>query len=135
MGLRAESRSDSSDAARLVSSVTLSESAPMMSPDAPRRCGSSDTRSPSLPGPTPRVRAKSVYERGKERQNSRITQPKVLLIVGHPSVDSALETLLLIDDPYDVGRVHLLADSAVDRRDWTPDRLPLRAGFRVRIRV
>src|SRR5438552_12389558 len=121
MRLRAESRSDSSDAARLVSSVTLSESAPMMSPDAPRRCGSSDTRSPSLPGPTPRVRAKSVYERGKERQNSRITRPKVLLIVGHPSVGSALETLLHIDDRYEVRRVQSLADSAIDRNEWTPD--------------
>src|SRR5438552_1589896 len=121
MRLRAESRSDSNDAARLVSSVTLSESAPMMSPDASRRCGSSDTRSPSLPGPTPRVRAKSVYERGKERQNSRITRPKVLLIVGHPSVGSALETLLRIDDRYEVRRVQSLADSAIDRNEWTPD--------------
>ena len=67
------------------------------------------------------MRAKSVYERGKERQNSRITRPKVLLIVGHPSVGSALETLLRIDDRYEVRRVQSLADSAIDRNEWTPD--------------
>jgi DNA-binding NarL/FixJ family response regulator len=64
---------------------------------------------------------KSVYERGKERQNSRITRPKVLLVVGHPSVGSALETLLRIEDRYEVRRVQSLADSGVDRDQWTPD--------------
>jgi DNA-binding NarL/FixJ family response regulator len=45
----------------------------------------------------------------------------VLLIVGHPSVGSALETLLRMEDRYEVRRVQSLADSAVDRNEWAPD--------------
>jgi hypothetical protein len=45
----------------------------------------------------------------------------VLLVVGHPSVGSALETLLRIEDRYEVRRVQSLADSGVDRDQWTPD--------------
>jgi DNA-binding NarL/FixJ family response regulator len=51
----------------------------------------------------------------------RITRPKVLLVVGHPSVGSALETLLRIEDRYEVRRVQSLADSGLDRNQWTPD--------------
>jgi hypothetical protein len=51
----------------------------------------------------------------------RITRPKVLLIVGHPSVGSALEALLRIEDRYEVRRVQSLADSVSTRNGWIPD--------------
>lgn len=45
----------------------------------------------------------------------------MLLVVGHPSVGSALETLLRIEDRYEVRRVQSLAYLGADRNEWTPD--------------
>jgi DNA-binding NarL/FixJ family response regulator len=45
----------------------------------------------------------------------------VLLVVGHPSIGSALEALLRIEDRYEVRRVQSLADSAFVRNGWAPD--------------
>src|SRR4029077_11480051 len=87
----------------------------MMSPDALRPLGSSDTRSPSgllasLPT-SPRV-VQSVYDCGPEGHHPRITRPKVLLVVGHPSIGAALEALLRIEDRYEVRRAQSLEQVA-----------------------
>src|SRR5256885_5295082 len=96
----------------------------MMSPDAPRPLGSSDTRSPSgllasLPT-SPRV-AESVYDCGQEGHHPRITRPEVLLVVGHPSIGAALEALLRIEDRYEVRRAQSLEQVASGLDGWTAD--------------
>lgn len=64
---------------------------------------------------------KSVYDCGKEGHHPRITRPKVLLVVGHPSIGAALETLLRIEDRYEVRRAQSLEQVAPGLQDWMPD--------------
>jgi DNA-binding NarL/FixJ family response regulator len=45
----------------------------------------------------------------------------VLLVVGHPSIGSALETLLQIEDRYEVRRVQSLSDNGAALEGWKPD--------------
>jgi DNA-binding NarL/FixJ family response regulator len=73
----------------------------------------------SLPT-SPRV-GKSVYDCGKERHHRRITRPKVLLVVGHPSIGAALETLLRIEDRYEVRRAQSLEQVASGLDGWVAD--------------
>src|SRR3989442_3505834 len=63
----------------------------------------------------------SVYDGPKERQNSRITRPKVLLVVGHPSIGAALETLLRIEDRFEVRRAQSIEQAVAGLDGWTPD--------------
>jgi DNA-binding response OmpR family regulator len=51
----------------------------------------------------------------------RITRPKVLLVVGHPSIGTALETLLRIEGRYAVRRAQSLDQAASGLDDWVPD--------------
>jgi DNA-binding response OmpR family regulator len=74
---------------------------------------------PSLPS-SPRACA-SVYDGGKERQNRSITRPKVLLVVGHPSIGTALETLLRIEDRYEVRRAQSLEQVVAGVDGWNAD--------------
>ena len=64
---------------------------------------------------------KSVYDCGKEGHHPPITRPKVLLVVGHPSIGAALETLLRIEDRYEIRRAQSLEQVATGMEDWTPD--------------
>jgi hypothetical protein len=44
-----------------------------------------------------------------------------LLVVAHPAIGAALETLLRIEDRYDVRRIHSLAQTRVLPDGWRPD--------------
>jgi AcrR family transcriptional regulator len=73
----------------------------------------------SLPT-SPRVR-KSVYDCRQEGHHPRITRPKVLLVVGHPSIGAALEALLRIEDRYEVKRAQSLEQVASGLDGWVAD--------------
>ena len=73
----------------------------------------------SLPT-SPRV-AQSVYDCRKEGHHPRITRPKVLLVVGHPSIGAALEALLRIEDRYEVRRAQSLEQVASGLDGWAAD--------------
>ena len=73
----------------------------------------------SLPT-SPRV-AQSVYDCGREGHHPRITRPKVLLVVGHPSIGAALEALLRIEDRYEVRRAQSLEQVASGLDGWSAD--------------
>lgn len=63
----------------------------------------------------------SVYDGAKERHHPRITRPKVLLVVGHPSIGAALEALLRIEDRYEVRRAQSLEQVASGLDGWVAD--------------
>ena len=65
--------------------------------------------------------AQSVYDRRPERHHPRITRPKVLLVVGHPSIGAALEALLRIEDRYEIRRAQSLEQVASGLDGWTAD--------------
>jgi hypothetical protein len=65
--------------------------------------------------------AQSVYDCGQEGHHPRITRPKVLLVVGHPSIGAALEALLRIEDRYEVRRAQSLEQVASGLDGWVPD--------------
>ena len=66
--------------------------------------------------------SKSVYEYARERQNSASSRPKVLLIVGHPSIGVALENLLRIEGRYETRRVQSLDHLRTAEADrWAAD--------------
>ena len=73
----------------------------------------------SLPT-SPRV-PESVYDCGWEGHHPRITRPKVLLVVGHPSIGAALEALLRIEDRYEVRRAQSLEQVASTLDGWVAD--------------
>jgi DNA-binding NarL/FixJ family response regulator len=49
-----------------------------------------------------------------------LEQTKVLLVIAHPVIGSGIETLLRLEDRYDVRRVGSAADAAAVR-DWRPN--------------
>lgn len=51
----------------------------------------------------------------------RIARPKVLLVVAHPAIGTALETLLRIEDRYDVRRIRSLGQLRSLPEGWRPD--------------
>ena len=65
--------------------------------------------------------AQSVYDRGPEGHHPRITRPKILLVVGHPSIGAALEALLRIEDRYEVRRAQSLEQVASGLEGWIAD--------------
>src|SRR2546429_5690434 len=73
----------------------------------------------SLPT-SPRV-PQRVYDCGRERHHPRITRPKVLLGVGHPTIGAALEALLRIEDRYEVRRAQSLEQVASGLDGWEAD--------------
>ncbi|HTD64550.1 MAG TPA: hypothetical protein VK732_07415 [Verrucomicrobiae bacterium] len=64
--------------------------------------------------------AESVYDSGEEGHHPRITRPKVLLVVGHPTIGAALE-LLRIEDRYEVRRAQSLEQVASGLDGWVAD--------------
>ncbi len=65
--------------------------------------------------------AQSVYDRGSEGHHPRITRPKVLFVVGHPSIGAALDALLRIEDRYEVRRAQSLEQVATGLDGWIAD--------------
>jgi len=65
--------------------------------------------------------AQSVYDYAKEGHHPRITRPKVLLVVGHPTIGAALEALLRIEDRYEVRRAQSLEQIASGLDGWVAD--------------
>ena len=65
--------------------------------------------------------AQSVYDCGPEGHHPRITRPKILLVVGHPSIGAALEALLRIEDRYEVRRAQSLEQVASGLEGWIAD--------------
>jgi AcrR family transcriptional regulator len=65
--------------------------------------------------------AQSVYDCRQEGHHPRITRPKVLLVVGHPSIGAALEALLRIEDRYEVRRAQSLEQVVSGLDGWVPD--------------
>ena len=63
----------------------------------------------------------SVYDWGPEGHHPRITRPKILLVVGHPSIGAALEALLRIEDRYEVTRAQSLEQVASGLNGWVAD--------------
>jgi DNA-binding NarL/FixJ family response regulator len=63
----------------------------------------------------------SVYDRSQEGHHPRITRPKVLLVVGHPSIGAALEALLRIEDRYEVRRAQSLEQVISGLDGWVAD--------------
>jgi DNA-binding NarL/FixJ family response regulator len=63
----------------------------------------------------------SVYDCGREGHHPRITRPKVLLVVGHPSIGAALEALLRIEDRYEVRRAQSLEQVPSGLDGWVAD--------------
>jgi hypothetical protein len=63
----------------------------------------------------------SVYDCGPEGHHPRITRPKVLLVVGHPSIGAALEALLRIEDRYEVRRAQSLEQVSSGLDGWVAD--------------
>jgi DNA-binding NarL/FixJ family response regulator len=51
--------------------------------------------------------------------NSTVAQTRVLLVVAHPVIGSGIETLLRLEERYDVRRVGSAAEAAA-LRDWRP---------------
>ena len=65
--------------------------------------------------------AESVYDRGPEGHHPRITRPRILLVVAHPSIGAAFEALLRIEDRYEVKRAQSL-EQVMSRLDgWLAD--------------
>jgi len=53
--------------------------------------------------------------------NPNIARPKILIVIAHPSIGAALETVLGLEDRYEVRRVPRLADGIALVRDWPAD--------------
>ena len=67
---------------------------------------------PRCPGPVTRTSG---------RDNRPITRPKVLVITPHPVIGSGIETVLRLEDLYDVRRVGTIAEGVAVAQSWPAD--------------
>jgi len=58
-----------------------------------------------------------------------ISQPRVLLVVGHPAVGGALESLLRLERRYEVRRLRALSEATGAARAWLPHAVVLDAAL------
>lgn len=65
--------------------------------------------------------AKQAYKIKASRDNRSIVRPKVLIVTGHPSIGAALETVLRLEDRYDIRRAARLADGISLGASWPAD--------------
>lgn len=65
--------------------------------------------------------AKQAYKIKATSDNPLIARPKVLIVTAHPSIGAALETVLRMEDRYDVRRVPRLADAMALAPTWPAD--------------
>lgn len=67
------------------------------------------------PARSRRIRAQGRSDWSPARQslsNTRVTSPKVLLVVAHPVIASGIETLLRLEGDYDIKRVASVSEAA-----------------------
>lgn len=55
------------------------------------------------------------------RDNRQITRPKVLIVTAHPVIGAGIETVLRLEDLYDIRRVGTLAEGLAQAQDWPAD--------------
>lgn len=65
--------------------------------------------------------AKQAYKIKASRDTRTIDRPKILIVTGHPSIGAALETVLRLEDRYDVRRAARLADGVSLAASWPAD--------------
>ena len=65
--------------------------------------------------------AKQAYTILASSDNPSIVRPKILIVTAHPSIGAALETVLRLEDRYDVRRVLRLADGVALAESWPAD--------------
>lgn len=56
-----------------------------------------------------------------DRDNRRIARPKVLIVTPHPVIGAGIETVLRLEDLYDVRRVGTLAEAVAQAESWPAD--------------
>lgn len=61
------------------------------------------------------------FPRWSGRDNRPITRPKVLVITPHPVIGAGIETVLRLEDLYDVRRVGTLAEGVAQAHSWPAD--------------
>ena len=61
------------------------------------------------------------FLRASGRDNRRIARPKVLVVTPHPVIGAGIETVLRLEDLYDVRRVGTLAEGVTQARSWPAD--------------
>ena len=62
--------------------------------------------------------AKQAYTILASSDNPNIVRPKILIVTAHPSIGAALETVLRLEDRYDLRRVPRLADGIALAESW-----------------
>jgi DNA-binding NarL/FixJ family response regulator len=67
------------------------------------------------------VCANQAYKIKASRDNPPIVRPKVLIVTGHPSIGAALETVLRLEERYDIRRAARLVDGAALAASWPAD--------------
>ena len=65
--------------------------------------------------------AKQAYTILASSDNPSIVRPKILIVTAHPSIGAALQTVLRLEDRYDVRRVLRLADGVALAESWPAD--------------
>jgi len=64
------------------------------------------------------VFAKQAYTILASSDNPNIVRPKILIVTAHPSIGAALETVLRLEDRYDLRRVPRLAHGTGLSQSW-----------------
>ena len=61
------------------------------------------------------------FTRVSGRDNRRIARPKVLVVTPHPVIGAGIETVLRLENIYDVRRAGTLADGVAQTHSWPAD--------------
>jgi DNA-binding NarL/FixJ family response regulator len=67
------------------------------------------------------VPASFALPRAGDADNRPITRPKVLIVTPHPVIGAGIETVLRLEDLYDVRRVGTVAEGIGEARSWPAD--------------
>src|SRR5205085_12380886 len=65
--------------------------------------------------------ALSSIQAGTRADNRAIARPRVLIVTPHPVIGAGLETVLGLEDLYDLRRVTTLSDAATAAASWPAD--------------
>lgn len=65
--------------------------------------------------------AKQAYKIKANRDNRSIVRPNVLIVTGHPTIGAALETVLRLEDRYEIRRAARLSDGVSLAASWPAD--------------
>jgi DNA-binding NarL/FixJ family response regulator len=61
------------------------------------------------------------YPHASGRDNRCITRPKVLIVTPHPVIGAGIETVLRLEDLYEVRRVGTLTEGITQAKEWPAD--------------